>query len=211
MFAHNILTPNRKDQDGLALHSMLTLLVVAFVIGRSPDIWIRAISNSPAIGKPAPRMDLVRLCDNETFDTLQSRPPNQAVLLHCWATWCPPCRDEFPCLCDLSDRLQQEGDFQFYPISCERVGGETFEALWSKTSNFFESEGLSRVAYADPRGVTRRSMAERMEQQSLCLPTSMLVGVDGTIVGVWEGYTANTIAEIEAAVQKEMLQIARAD
>lgn len=182
--------------------SIFLFVAVAAII--SGLAWLvtprRLTSQSPAIGKTAPLIDLVRLSDNGIDGSMDSRPNRKVVLLHCWATWCPPCRHEYPNLSKLANRFGDTGQFVFIPVSCESVGGETFEGLWSKTKTYFDSRGIDGVAYADPRGMTRRSIAERLERDSLYFPTSLLIDEAGTIVGVWEGVASSTLSEIEAAV-----------
>ncbi len=151
-----------------------------------------------AVGKPAPEFDLVELSDGLQLPPL-AHVGDRVVLLHFWGTWCPPCQIEYPELAEMASEFAEHPRFRFVPVSCEGRP-DTFEVLWEKTSGYFDAQEVSSPAYADPRGLTRRSTAERLDQPSLYFPTSILIDGEGKIAGVWEGYTPETVSEIEAAL-----------
>ena len=182
---------------GLVCTAFLMMLLVA---ERGSDST--STPHHLAIGKPAPELDLVELGDTTAVHHPEFQFENRVTLIHFWGTWCPPCRAEYPHLAELTNKLTPLEPFQFIPISCEGGSRETFESLWEKTSAFFEKQSIKSPAYADPRGVTRTSLADRLGQSNLYFPTSVLIGPDGKIAGVWEGYTESGIHEIAALVGK---------
>tara|TARA_R110002049_G_scaffold4601_4_gene31844 strand:- start:71594 stop:72217 length:624 start_codon:yes stop_codon:yes gene_type:complete len=195
-----------KAQPTTTRWTGLTLIVMISVAAVSAGLLIKATpwSNhpaSPAIGKPAPRIDLVRLSDEGTYEEIDSRGEGKVVLLHCFGTWCGPCRAEFPHLSKLIATVAKQEQVEFLPISSERMGTETFESLWAETKKFFDEHQIRGIAYADPRGITRRSMAERLQRKSLYFPTSILIDRDGKIAGVWEGYNDDTLEQIRSAIR----------
>lgn len=155
-----------------------------------------------AIGKPAPQIDLVALSDDLTLPALGRIPQGQVTLLHFWGTWCGPCKLEYPHLSQMTDRFVEQPQFRFVPVTCEYGGDETFEGLWEKTRDYFRSAEVESIAFADPRGVTRRSLAERLENDSLYYPTSVLIDHDGNIAGVWEGYTPEAVDQIASVTDQ---------
>jgi len=159
--------------------------------------------DSPAIGKTAPRLDLVRLTDQPLADRLENVTPGKVTLLHFWGTWCGPCKMEYPHLSELVERFRSRDDFEFVSVSCESGGQETFEGLRQKTDAFFASQGITGSAFADARGITRRSAAERLERNSMFYPTTILIGTDGKIVAVWEGYAPEAVEEMETLIEEQ--------
>lgn len=157
--------------------------------------------DSPSIGKPAPQFELVILSADLSLPSYQWQP-GRVTLLHFWGTWCGPCKLEYPELSEMAGHLSvDEQRFDFVPVTCE-YGGETFEGLWSKTHDYLQSNRIDSAAYADPRGVTRRSAAERLQRDSLFYPTSMLIDHQGKIAGVWEGYTPDAVDQIKTLTDR---------
>ncbi len=107
---------------------------------------------------------------------------------------------EFPELAAMTARHRNASSFLFLPVSCEGHGGETFDGLLDKTARYFESEGIAFASFADPRGVTRRSVAQRLNANSMVYPTSVVIDADGKIAGVWEGYAPSSVSQMEALI-----------
>jgi thiol-disulfide isomerase/thioredoxin len=170
------------------------VLLAVMLASTQQDLDLR----SPAVGKPAPQIDLIQLPGSEQVVAADVTLSGKVTLLHFWGTWCGPCRMEYPELAKATEALTQETGFHFIPVSCEGSSGETFEGLWEKTQQFFQRERIDSVAFADPRGITRQSMAQRLQQDSMYYPTSVLIGPDGKIAGVWEGYSETGVSEITA-------------
>lgn len=153
-----------------------------------------------AVGKPTPEFNLVRLTDEMRYEPIMSPGEGEIVLLHFWGTWCPPCRMEFPDLIAVVDRQDAAG-FRFVPVSCGGRG-EPLDMVWHNTTKFYASANITSPAYADPRGYTQLSTADRLEQASLFFPTSILIGPDRRIAGVWEGYTPSAVEQIESSIAR---------
>jgi peroxiredoxin len=71
------------------------------------------------------------------------------VMVHFWATWCPPCVEELPTLAKLSEELKG-GEFEMLAVSVDEGGGATVDA-------FLRKNGLALPVFLDPGGsVSRR-------------------------------------------------------
>lgn len=174
---------------------LVAVVAIAFVRGRN-DLRTSAPA-SPAVSKPAPEINLIKLSSAEDIVEVEFELDGKVTLLHLWGTWCGPCRMEYPELARVAKDLEQNQKFQFVPVSCEAGQGETAEGLWMKTSDFFQSEGIDSPVYADHLGFTRGSLVERLDQANLYYPTSVLIGPDGKIQSIWEGYSEAGVDQIK--------------
>jgi thiol-disulfide isomerase/thioredoxin len=94
----------------------------------------------------------------------------QAVVLHFFATWCLPCRDEVPAL----QRLQQQ--FPDHAVQVVMVSLDSGGPL--AVQRFFKSMHVRHLdAYFDPGGDLARAMGIKG------LPSSIIVGPDGREAG----------------------------
>ncbi|HSB34744.1 MAG TPA: TlpA disulfide reductase family protein [Nitrospirota bacterium] len=70
------------------------------------------------------------------------------VMVHFWATWCPPCVEELPTLAKLYEELKG-GDFEMLAVSVDEGGGAAVEAFLKKNS-------LTLPVFLDPGGSVSR-------------------------------------------------------
>ena len=106
-------TPDRRPQRtililGIVVVAILALSALLFVpLGSDePETDSLTVGGHPLYGQPAPEIDLETF-DGErmTLSSLRGRP----VIINFWATWCGPCREEFPLMVETYEQYADEG------------------------------------------------------------------------------------------------------
>lgn len=79
----------------LALCLLLSGLLLDVGTGAAQEIGL-----VPWLGGPTPPLILKDL-NGQSYDLMQAR--GKAVVIHFWATWCPPCQEELPAIQQFRD------------------------------------------------------------------------------------------------------------
>ena len=82
---------------GVVVIAVTALYFLLMPLGSDDDSTSTTVGGHPLLDEPAPEIDLLTLEGEPlTLSSLRGRP----VLINFWATWCPPCREEFPMMVD---------------------------------------------------------------------------------------------------------------
>jgi len=132
--------------------------------GQSSDFSAEILDGRQA----APEFELVRADGSRLrLEELAGRP----VLVHFWATWCPPCRDELPGLVDAAGRFRDRGLV---------LVAVTVDDSWASVNRFF----AGRV----PGEIFRSASPDAHHRYGVfALPDTYLVSADGRLVRRYGG------------------------
>jgi thiol-disulfide isomerase/thioredoxin len=115
-----------------------------------------------------------------------ARYRGKVVYVDFWASWCGPCRQSFPWMNEMQARYGARG---------LQVIGVNLDATISDAHRFL-AENPARFAIAfDPAGATPRAYGIKG------MPSSVLVGPDGTVLSEHAGFKAADRAELEKRIQ----------
>jgi cytochrome c biogenesis protein CcmG/thiol:disulfide interchange protein DsbE len=150
---------------GIVIIAVSTLFLLLVPMGESePGPSSTTVGGHPLLDEPAPEIDLLTL-DGERFtlSALRGRP----VLINFWATWCPPCRDEFPLLADAynehaADGLEIVGVLSKDLVDGGRAFAEDMGATWPMVDDpdqvawdDYLIAALPTSYFVDPDGIVR--------------------------------------------------------
>jgi thiol-disulfide isomerase/thioredoxin len=113
------------------------------------------------------------------------------VVVNQWASWCPPCRAEFPFFAEMAERYQNRVAFLGLNSRDERAPAEAF----------LEDHEVNYPSVFDERGEQARSIGA-----GASWPTTVFFDADGTAVFIRRGAYADAAA-LEADIRQYALGI----
>ena len=139
---------------------------------QDPPSW-----DTPMAGQSAPDFELTTL-DGGTvrLSALRGRP----VVVNFWASWCHPCRTEFPLL---ADALEEHADADL------AVVGVTYKDIESDSRDFVDETDANWPQGVDEDGEVARAYGVR------AIPQTYFIGRDGRITGRVFGFTSEDALE----------------
>ena len=116
-----------------------TFLLGAFAVAAAAVtvVWLRSLSppaspsGSLAFLSAAPNL-IVQDRSGKTTDL--STLKGKVVLIHFWATWCPPCVEEIPALSRFWEKYKNRSDVALYAVSVDK-DWKTIDAFSAKNPN----------------------------------------------------------------------------
>lgn len=173
------------------MNAALALLAGALALGScAPGGPSRASGGAHAGAPGAAAAPVLTDIAAAQVKALAARPGAQATLVNVWATWCGPCREEFPALVRV---IAGHPDIRFVLVSTdftEQRGAalEFLKAHGITDSTYFKHE--SDQAFID--GLDARWTGS--------LPATLVYDAQGRPVAFWEGAADST--RFEAALAK---------
>ncbi len=150
-----------------------------------------ACSRSTVPPEPAPPTEIIEL--NElSWQQVRARYRGRVLLVNFWATWCDPCREEFPALVRLYNSYHGRG-FSLVAISMDEP--ESTNAI----EQFLNSQGARFGSYRQGFRDFGAFVDAINPRWGGGIPASFLYDRDGKLVESWEG--ATTFEDFERAVK----------
>lgn len=146
-------------------------------------------SRHPAVGTQISELDLQALTDNAA-NISPSDWKGKVVFLNFWGPWCGPCGVEFPHLVELEKKFRPSQDFRFLSVSCSGRPGDDLH-MRDSTAAFLKQQQASFPVYRDANGAARAHVMQAAELGTVAhfaYPTTLVLGSDGKIRGLWQGY-----------------------
>jgi cytochrome c biogenesis protein CcmG/thiol:disulfide interchange protein DsbE len=166
---------------GVAVALVIAVIVLAVPLGRtpsgSPSASSVVVGGSPLLGKPLPELELEDL-DGRTVRTADLR--GQPLIVNIWASWCVPCREEFPLLVGANGEYRDEG---------LAVLGIVHRDSAEAARGFAEAQGATWPMLLDPDESAYRALI------GLGVPQTYFVDAEGIVRWVNLGpFTADGLA-----------------
>lgn len=130
------------------------------------------------IGQPAPDVDLPDSAIAARLSDLKGK----VVYVDFWASWCGPCRQSFPWMNDMQRKYGARG-LQVVAINLDAKRADADRFLAQNAAGF-------ALAF-DSKGESARRFAVK------AMPSSMLIGADGKLLYVHQGFRLEERAELE--------------
>lgn len=173
----------------LALLTIATVTVACARTEKAPEPF-----RAPAVGDPAPVFTVATLGgDSARVGT----KPQPLTLVNIWATWCGPCKAEFPELQALHTTYGARG-LRVLAVSIDDPGADADVAASAKAM------GATFTIGRDPADQVRGQMA------AVGIPESWLVSSDGNILWKHTGAIPAGDAAIRAAIDAALADAAGA-
>ena len=123
------------------------------------------------------------------------KPGAAAVLVNVWATWCAPCREEFPDLLHIARELAPKG-LRVILVSVDFPGAE------AEVTKFLTSQGVDFPTFR--RIGKDEAFVDGLDRQwSGAIPATFLYGADGALVRFWEGKASYPVIKKRALAALE--------
>ena len=108
-----------------------------------------------------------------------ARPGANATVLNVWATWCVPCREEFPTLLNVARERQRDG------VRLVLVSSD-FDDQGPAITKFLKQHGVTDTTYWKT-GDDMTFINGLSPKWTGALPATFVYDRDGQLTGFWEG------------------------
>lgn len=206
--AERHLLPPVLDWSRIWLWGGLAALVLLVFVSRG--LWEKPPEmlgdEHPAVGRELEFFELKPLTGDGKDVTLADLA-GKATLVNFWGPWCGACAVEFPRLIEIEAHFKSDPGFQFFSIS---ANGNPLDdtGLAASTIEFLKQHQATFATYRDPQAETRRAVEVALETDQFGYPTTLLIGPDQKLRGVWSGYVPGDEKDVQRVIEKVLQEVA---
>jgi len=178
--------------------SAIVRAAAAFAVVALGASWM--ISGSP------PRVEGDRMSfsgvdlEGRTVSLGERRFAGKVVLVDIWGTWCPPCLATIPMLVDFQKRYGPQG-FEVIGVEFAEGFSGTREEYIEYLRGWVKERGINyTVVQGGVIGEVQQFFPDLKSFQSY--PTTIVIGRDGTVRSIQEGYGPNVERELDTLIGK---------
>ena len=168
MNARMNLRPTARTAPRLA--ALLLVLAAALAPAATP---------AAEVGQPAPDLTLPGADGPVKLSDLRGK----VVYLDFWASWCGPCRHSFPWMNEMQAKYGARG---------LQVLGVNLDAKRADAEKFLAAQPARFALAFDAQGEAAKQFAVKG------MPTSLLIGPDGKVIAVHQGFREEERQDLEA-------------
>ncbi len=132
-----------------------------------------------SVGQPVPEIEL----PGASVATKLSDLKGKVVYVDFWASWCGPCKQSFPWMNDMQKKYGAKG---------LQIVGMNVDAKREDADNFLKEVPAQFAVAFDSKGESAKRFAIKG------MPTAVLVGKDGKVLMVHQGFRDEDRADLES-------------
>jgi thiol-disulfide isomerase/thioredoxin len=166
----------------------LAVLLVSFAATGQKRGYQRARA-----AKPAPAVTEI---DSDRLVSLLKPEPPRPLLVNFWATWCDPCRDEFP------DLVKIDADYRSRGLDFIAVSLDDLKDIKTEVPKFLQLMNAKMPAYLLNVPDPEIAINAVDKQWSGSLPATFLYDTQGKVV--YRRFGRITSADLRAAIEKQI-------
>jgi thiol-disulfide isomerase/thioredoxin len=171
--------------------ALSTAAVVALVGVAALSLTSRAASEPASLkGKPAPAVAL-KTVDGK--DVALADMKGKVVVIDMWATWCPPCKKSLPHLQKVAtDKALADKGLVVWALNAQETKAQV--------ETFMKENKYTFTVPMDEKGAVLKAYFVSG------IPTTIIVGRDGTVKEAFVGYGDGSDKLLDAAVDKALAE-----
>jgi len=200
-----MLPPERKAWPVWPWLVLLLVLAAILIVHAATGVPTESRgTRHPAVGTKLTTFHLEPLT-GDAQPVSQSALEGKVTLVNFWGPWCPACLIEFPHLMEVEKHFRSDGRFQFFSVS-SNVDPRDETGLAASTEEFLKQQQADFPTYRDPQGDTAKTFITAAKIEDFGFPSTLLIGPDGTLRGLWLGYQLNDEKSIQQAIELMLKQ-----